>query len=473
MRFPKLALDIADYTDGSPTHLVQAKNCYPASPAGNYRPFKGLAAATGDLGAAWVGGGAFIGPDGTAAMLGATASGLFSHSGGTWTSEYVTGSSLPWFFVQFGDMVIATNGGAPVKYVISTGAAGALGGSPPTSSYAAIVRDFVFLSGNGSDAQTVTWSGANNAEGWTAAVNLSDEQEIPDGGPITGLAGGDYGLAFQRDQITIFEYTTDPRIVFTRRLLTREAGALCHGSIGQFGTTTFFLSRRGFYALTGAGLKPIGRNAVDRAFLEAYTPSEIEASLRCAVDSERELIIWSMPDKLWIFNWGEESWSTVEIAGLVGISAGITASVTLDEIAAIYPSIEDVTPNLDDAFWRGGAPLLLLFKNDDIGYTFSSGDNLEATWRFCKIEPAPGLTSTIRNTRPQTDAVDGITITDDTSFRQGDAPTSTSSADLRNSGDVPLRATGQYHQFQVRIAAGTAWNYCSGLEVDGTPGGKL
>jgi hypothetical protein len=469
MQFPKLALDLPDFTDGSPTHLTAAKNVYPASVG--YKPFKGLVAATGDLGATWVGGGAFE-YNGTPVMLGATAAALFSHSGSTWTSQYTVATTQPWHFVQFGDLIIGTNGGAPVKYTVSTGAAAALGGSPPSASYCAVVRDFVFLAGDGSNAQTVSWSAINDAEGWTEGTDQSDEQQIPDGGPITGLAGGEYGLAFQREQITIFEYVGVP-FIFTRRTLTREAGALCHGSIGQFGRTCFFLSRRGFYALSDGELKPIGRNAVDRAFLDAYTTSEIEASLRCAVDPERELVIWSMPGKLWIYNWAEDKWSTVEISGLVGISAGITASATLEEIAVIYPSIEDVTPAFDDAFWRGGVPLLLLFKDDDIGYTFSSGDNLEATFRLCKLEPVAGRTSHIRLVRPTTDAVSGITVSIDASFRQGDAPTTTSSADLRASGDVPIRATGQYIQYQHVIAAGTDWTYCSGVDIEGSPGGRL
>jgi hypothetical protein len=473
MQFPSLALDLPDYTDGSPTHLTAAKNVYPATVG--YKPFKGLVAATGDLGASWVGGGAFE-YNGTAIMVGATAAALFSHSGSSWTSQYVVATTQPWHFVQFGDLIVGTNGGSPVKYTISTGAAAALGGSPPSARYPAVVRDFLFLAGDGSAAQTVSWSAINDAEGWTEGTNQSDEQQIPDGGPITGLAGGEYGLVFQREQVSIFEYVGVP-FIFTRRTLTREVGALCHGSIGQYGRTTFFLSRRGFYALIDGQLLPIGKDAVDRAFLDSYTTSELETSLRCAVDPERYLTIWSMPGKLWICYWGDGfdklKWSTVEIADLVGIAPGITASVTLEEIAVTYPSIEDATPNFDDAFWRGGVPLLLLFKTDNIGYTFTSGDNLEATIRLCKLEPVAGRTSHIRLTRPITDAVDGITVSIDASFRQGDTATSTISADLRTSGDIPIRATGQYIQYQQVIAAGTAWTYASGVDIEGSPGGRL
>jgi hypothetical protein len=469
MRFPKLALDLPDYTDGSPSHLVLAKNVYPASPAGNYKPFKGLSAATASIGAAWKGGGAFE-YNGTSIMLGATAAKLRSHASGSWSDEHSVATTQPWYFIQFGDYVIGLNGGAPVNYQISAGTAANLSGSPPSASFGAIVKDFVMLAGNGSAAQTVYWSDINNAEVWSGG--LSDSQVIPDGGPIKGIAGGEYGIVFQAEQYSLFEFTTDPRIVFTRRTI-KGLGALTHGSIGQAGARVFFLSRRGFYMFLGGQEVPIGKDAVDQAFLSTYTISDIEASMRCTVDPDRSLVIWSMPDRLWIYNWDEQSWSFVDISGLVGIAAGLTASATLDDIAVIFPSIEDVTPVLDDAYWRGGDPLLLIFKTDFIGYTFSSGSNLEATFKFCKLEPVKGKTSHIHNSRPDTDAVSGVTVSIETSFRLGDAPTSVVSADLRDSGDVPIRATGQYVQPQVTLAAGTTWTHAQGLKLEGSPGGRL
>jgi hypothetical protein len=44
---------------------------------------------------------------------------------------------------------------------------------------------------------------------------------------------------------------------------------------------------------------------------------------------------------------------------------------------------------------------------------------------------------------------------------------------LRASGDVPIRATGQYIQYQHVMAAGTTWTYCSGVDIEGSPGGRL
>jgi hypothetical protein len=70
------------------------------------------------------------------------------------------------------------------------------------------------------------------------------------------------------------------------------------------------------------------------------------------------------------------------IVGIVGISTGRTASLTLEDIAVTFPSIEDVTPAFDDPFWRGGDPMLLIAKTDGKLYSFGASTNLEASFRF-------------------------------------------------------------------------------------------
>jgi hypothetical protein len=186
--------------------------------------------------------------------------------------------------------------------------------------------------------------------------NQCDVQDLPDGGAITGLSGGEFGLAFQDDAIHIFEYVGTPTI-FTRRKVSSSIGALCHGSIAQHGRQTFFYSRRGFYKFVDGEVVPIGRNKVDRTFRTTYSVGEIQSNLRCSIDPERSLVIWSMPDRLWVYNFENDMWSDVFVTGIVGISTGRTASLTLEDIAVIYPSIENVTPTLDDPFWSGGSSL--------------------------------------------------------------------------------------------------------------------
>jgi hypothetical protein len=229
-----------------------------------------------------------------------------------------------WFFNQFGDLVIGTHGGAPVKYTLSTGAGALLGGSPPSASFSAVCKGFLGLAGDASDASTITWSGLEDPEGYTVGTNESDQQTIPDGGPITGLAGGERFVIFQRSAITLGEYVGVPYI-FTFRKISDEVGCLHHGSIARNGPNTFFLSEQGFKMLTSdEQIIPIGQpdetgqGGVDQTFLDAYTTSEIEGSISAAIDPAKKLVIWSMPGRLWLYHWPSGKWSDVLDSAIAG-----------------------------------------------------------------------------------------------------------------------------------------------------------
>jgi hypothetical protein len=448
---------------------VKARNAY--SGVLGYEPIKALSPVTGNLGRTWRGGGSFSGEDGTVAMLAGTDDGLYTL---TSTSSAVASAgtySANWDFVQFGDIVVCINGGAPLKYTLSTGVAATLGGSPPTCSYSAIVRDFVFVAGNSSNQNRVYWSAINNAEGWTVGSDQCDVQDLPDGGAITGLAGGEFGLAFQAEAIHMFEYVGSPTI-FSRRKVSNSIGALCHGGIAQHGRQTFFYSRRGFYKFVDGEVVPIGRNKVDKTFRNTYSTSEIVNNLRCTIDPERSLVIWSMPDRLWIYNFDNDMWSDIVVPGIVGISTGQTATLTLDEIAVTYPSIEDVTPVFDDPFWRGGDPLLMIVKSDGILYAFGAADNLEAQFRFPQIEMFPGRVAHVRNSRIIGN-MESATVSMDCRAKMGDAASNVTSQDFRDNGEVPIRASARYIQPEISFSADAIWSSIQGFEMEATPGGRM
>jgi hypothetical protein len=466
-------MKLGPWTPDLPEHghagLVKARNAY--SGVLGYEPIRSLSQVTAALPVTWRGGGAFQGADGTTALLAGSNSGLYRLTSSAATSVVAGTYSANWFFVQFGDKVVCLNGAAPLKYTISAGVGAALGGSPPTCQYGAVVRDFVFLAGNSSNQNRVYWSAIDNAEGWTAGTSQSDIQDLPDGGVITGLAGGEFGLAFQDEAIHIFEYVGTPA-VFSRRKVSNSIGALCHGSIAQHGRQTFFYSRRGFYKFIDGEVVPIGRNMVDRTFRTTYSVSEIVNNLRCTIDPERSLAIWSMPDRLWVYNFDNEMWSDVAITGIIGITTGRTASLTLEDIAVIYPSIENVTPAFDDPFWSGGSPMLLIAHTDGKLYSFGASGNLEARFRFPQLELNPGRTSHVRNSRIIGDMA-SAQVSIDCRMRMGDAPLNVVSNDFRDNGEVPIRASGRYVQPEIIQAAGAVWTSIQGLDLEAAAGGRM
>lgn len=460
--------DLPDYGhDG----LVVARNVY-AGPLG-YEPLRSLAKVTADaLDETWRGGGSFDASDGDRFLIAATDEDLYAYGSGVWTGLLPGTYSGQWFFTQFGDNVIGTYGEAPIKFDMTTGTATTLGGSPPDASMAAVVRDFVFLAGDEAAQSTVTWSAINNAEGWTVGTDQCDEQIIPDGGPITGLAGGEYGLVFQLSAISIFEYVGSP-IIFQRRKVSDALGAVCHGGIGQAGKLVFFYSNRGFYVFNDGELSAIGKDRVDRAFASTYSVLEIQLNLRCAIDPNLNLVFWSMPGKLWIYNWGTEKWSEVTDSSIVGITTGRTSYVTLDDLQTLFGGTDNVPTGTDDPLFMGGNPTLMVAANDGFHYSFAGGSKLPAILRQARQEPYQGLEAYVRNVRPIADGSTGVTVNLDCSRRLSDAQTRYTTTDVRPNGDMPLFATGRYIQTEVRFDAASDWTFCNGIDLEGTPGARL
>ena len=467
MKLGSWAPDLPPHGHGE---LVTARNCY--STAIGYAPVKSLSAVTAAMSEAFTGAGAFTAIDGTKVLLAGTNSALYTLTSSAATSKTTGSWSSPWRFGQFGNFVIGVNGDAPVKYTITTGLAASLGGSPPDASMIAIVRDQVFLAGDSTARNTVTWSGLNDAEGWTIGTNQCDSQQIPDGGNITGLAGGEYGLVFQGGAIHVFEYVGTP-LIYTRRKISDGIGAIGQGTIAQSGKKVFFLDRSGFHMFEDGSIEPIGVDRVDKTFFETYSVAQIKAQCRATVDPARQLVVWSMPDRIWVYHWGKKRWSDIYYPGIVGVAQGQTDEVTLEDIAVLYPSIEDVPVSFDDPLWRGGDPMMLVAMTDFKLHNFGGADNLEANFRLPKIEPYKGRSAHVRNSRIDTDATADVTLRIDSSARLGNTQTSVEVTDIRDNGDMPIRTHGRYLQPEITIASGAEWSFIEGISVAATAGGQL
>jgi hypothetical protein len=64
------------------------------------------------------------------------------------------------------------------------------------------------------------------------------------------------------------------------------------------------------------------------------------------------------------------------------VCQGQTNAVTLEDIAVLYPSIENVPVSFDDPLWRGGDPMILVALNDFTLANFGGSTNLEASSAF-------------------------------------------------------------------------------------------
>ncbi len=123
------------------------------------------------------------------------------------------------------------------------------------------------------------------------APTQSDYQDIPDGGDITGITGGEFGIVFLEKAIVRMSYIGSP-LFFQFDTISRNIGCIEGGSIAQYGGISYFLSDDGFYSCDGQNVVGIGAEKVDRYFFNNANIGDIDTS-SAAVDPERNLVIWN------------------------------------------------------------------------------------------------------------------------------------------------------------------------------------
>lgn len=458
MKFGSFTPDLPQFGhDG----LMICRNVFPV--ALGYEPVKEYSAVTTALGQTWRGGRAFTSLDGTTRLLAGTDAGLFHYASDVWSSVHAGVYSNHWQFAQFGNLAIGVQGAAPVKYNLGAGTAAALGGSPPSGRYITTVKDFVVIAGVDSANSTVYWSAINNAEGWTPGTDQSDTQVIPDGGQITGLAGGEYMLVFQREQIWRGQYVGVP-FIFQFDKIVQGIGTIAANSVVTVGRTAYFVSQRGFCALTDGSVVMIGANKIDKTFFETYSVADITSSITVAADPFRKLVVWAMPDRFWVYNWELDRWSTIE-GNYAGVSTAATESWTFEEIGTEYPGgMETVPGSFDDPIWSGGDPFLMIVSTDGTTGTFGAETTQQAILRPARLEPLPGRMTRVRSVRLDGDVTSGVLLNMATARRLGDVSASGTANAIRANGDMPVRAMGRYLQPTFTFERGAAWTYVQGFD---------
>jgi hypothetical protein len=386
---------------------------------------------------------------------------------GTVTFVYTTPTEQRWRFTQFGNVIIAANGGNRLQgYNLNSATTFQdLAADAPRSRYITIVRDFVVSGYVGADfPNRVQWSALGDESSWTnSATTQADFQDIPDGGAVVGVTGGEFGLVFLDRAIHRMSYVGSP-LVFQFDNISRNLGCYEANSIIQYGGTSFFLASDGFYACDGQQIIPIGNEKVNRYFYGDAEESLLNL-MSVAVDPLRKLIIWSyastssaVPDKLLIFNFQTNAWSSgTTSASRVASSA--SPAFTLDGLD-VFGNLEQIESSFDDRVWLGGKIQFAGVRNAKI-ITFS-GAPMTATIETGDVE-VPGSTSAITMAKPIVD--DGSANVALISRRLLNEPVvfgSQSVADAENR--VSIRGVGRYHRLQLTPTG--LWKTAVGMDID-------
>ena len=386
---------------------------------------------------------------------------------GTVTFVYTTPTDQRWRFTQFGNVIIAANGGNRLQgYNLNSSATFQdLAADAPKSRYVTIVRDFVVSGYVGSDnPNRVQWSALGDESSWTtSATTQADFQDIPDGGSVIGVTGGEFGLVFLERAIHRMSYVGSP-LVFQFDNISRNLGCYEANSIIQYGGTSFFLASDGFYACDGQQIIPIGNEKVNRYFYKDVDEGLL-ASMSVAVDPLRKLIIWSyasvssaVPDKLLIFNFQTNKWSS-GITSVSRVASSSSPAFTLEGLD-IFGTLEQIQSSFDDRVWLGGKMQFAGVRNAKIA-TFS-GAPMTATIETGDIE-IPSTTSAITMAKPIVDnGSANVALFSRRLLNQQVVFGSQVVADAENR--VSIRGVGRYHRLQLTPTG--SWTSAVGTDID-------
>lgn len=450
-----------------------ADGVYP-SPDG-YKPVGQWVQSVSALAAAPKGGATFISSLGNTIIVAGTATALYKADSGAWTaigSGFSVQDWQRWRFAQFGGVAIATNGSDVMQKIdLASATVSALGGTPPKFEALAVVKGFLIGTVMDGDVMTIAWSGAYNAESWEFGYNQSDYYTLPSGGRVNGILGGEYGLILQRNRLVRLDYVGG-NLILDPNEVSSNIGCVSVHSVAQEGNLGFFYSDEGFMQWDGAQVTPIGRGWVDEEFRTAYASADWDAA-STAIDPVRGVVMWSMSDKIYCYDWAHQKWSTITYAAPI-IFGGVAKGLSVDEQdPAVGATDDDIDGagllSLDDASFKGGDPRLYLFSSGNALGAFT-GTPMAATLTGNDIEIFPGHRAEVRFVRPDIDCASGLTATLTGKARLSDAGTAYSTTTLQASGDMPLRASGRYLRPSFAIAAGTAWTHAKGFEAIATRG---
>jgi hypothetical protein len=306
---------------------------------------------------------------------------------------------------------------------------------------------------------------------WTSGTNSSDYQDLPDGGIVRGVAGGEYGTIFQDRAIRRMIYVPGSPLIFQIERIAEDDGLYAPYSIIRAGDKIFYHSAKGFHVIEPGGLpRQIGRERVDRTFFTDLDKASLHLFMGAA-DPRSSRVYWAyksgsglvdLYDKIIGYDYALDRWFWVNMSGQYLLSISQTG-LTLENLDAISASLDALTSSLD-SYATSVTPEISQFSATNI-LGFFRGTNLEATMESAEAG-IEGQRIFVRGFRPITDAG---TLYGSCSTRETQQASAVSEDEVlisSRTGRVDLRASTRYSRMKVRVPAATTWTFSAGVEPD-------
>jgi len=395
-----------------------------------------------------------------------------------------------WMWEQSGQNLVAVNiNDNPQVIDIDTGTNFAdLAGSPPRATNVKQIGDFLFLSGladsTGYNKRSIIWSAINDITGWLVGTNLCDTQQMPDGGPVQGVAGGEVGYVLQDRAIRTLQFLPgDTSLIFSFSRVLDDRGCVSKYGFDTIGNNLYFVSEDGFYSMSGQQVTPIGQDKVNEWWL-ANSDVTRRNVVHCIAGVNKPRVVWvyhstdaaPMYNKQIIFDWSNSRWAKSSVSayvwGLLG-SLGIDLDTDIPG-DPLDPPLDSIAPSLDSFAYVGGRPLIGAINPDGLLCTLQ-GPNLPATMETAEVHLSPGMRSFVSDAYPLDDVRDDTsgTVAAGVRERLQDAPVWEPPVVIEITGSAALYSSSRLHRFRRFIPAATVWTHAQGVVIEAQQDGSV
>jgi hypothetical protein len=420
-----------------------------------------------------------------------TAHGLFSWGYAGWTDltrvsgPYNVAPGDQWVFEQSGAHLVAVNEADNPQWITSVDGASHfddLPGSPPKAGHVKQIGDFLFLSRLPINYRKIIWSSVNDITAWTISLNLCDEQEFPDNGPVQGICGAEIGYVVQDRGIRTLQFLPgDTNFIFNFSRVLHDRGCISKYGFTAIGNVLYFVSEDGFYAMSGQQVVPIGQDKVNDWFM-AHSDIGRRNVVQALAGVNKPYVIWAyhsfegsqVYDRIIIYNWSNQRWAkATEFAQVWGLLASPGLDLDTDGTEPGDPLLDSNARPLDSFAYIGGRPLIGGIDVNGLLGTLT-GPNLPATMETAEVHLVPGMRAFVSEVYPLDDANAVGTVAAGIRERLQDGlPVFIPPAPIEINGSAALFSSSRLHRFRRSIPAGSTWTHAQGVLVDAQQDGTM
>jgi len=483
IEFGTLAPDLPDIAG---QHMEVARNVIPR--LRGYDPLPELVVYSDALpsSARALGAASFKAAGDTAYNVVGTAGNLYLASSGSWNdisrSTPAYASAARWEFVQFGQRALAASLANDLQ-AWTLGAANAVDlVSTLKASSIAVVRGNQVLVGdvNDSDGHTpnrLRWCAVGDADDWTPSASTLagfTQLESTTGGKILRVVGGEFAIVFLDRSIWRATFTGDSAQAYQIDEVEQGIRTIAPGGILRHAGKVWYLSEDGFRVTAGGQSEPFGEERIDQEVLTDFD-EDFPESISATVLQDQQTLVFSYPgsgnvggvaNKLALYNINARKWALGEEAVHL-LTESRTPFTTLEDLDALYATLEDVPGSLDDPVWKGGG-LQSGAIDADGKAAFFTGEARTAVFETAEMQHTRGGNTYIDTVRP---VIEGGDLDLEIGFResQSGAVTFKPPTQPNSVGECESRVDSRYLRYRVTVRP--PWSSAFGVEPKGRPSG--